>query len=283
MLVIGRYYRILQYLSIDVMLGALASGAMAARLMGQEMPRVWWIALPLSVWVVYTTDHLLDARRLQHRAHSARHLFHHQYHYAIAVAWAGALMICITWAPWQAPQELLLLGMGMGMLVLLHLGIVSWAKGRARWWLQKELGVGLIYSAGVWGGPLALADGPAGAAVWLAAAQFFGLAMINLLVFSIYEESLDAQDGQTSFVRAVGKAFARRLAGLIALLVAAGGWLALRQDAAPFMARVQAVYAAMLLLLVWIAADEPRFAPQERYRLWGDLVFLFPALAVWIP
>jgi 4-hydroxybenzoate polyprenyltransferase len=281
--VIGRYYRILQYLSIDVMLGALASGAMAARLMGQAMPAVWWTALPLSVWVVYTTDHLLDARRMQGQAHSARHLFHHRYYYAIAAAWAGALMICITWAPWQAPQELLLLGMGMGMLVLLHLGIVSWAKGRARWWLQKELGVGLIYSAGVWGGPLALSHGPASPAVWLAAAQFFGLAMINLLVFSVYEEAADTQDGQTSFVRAVGRKFALRLVWLIALLTAAGGWLALRQEPDPGMMRVQAVYAAMLLLLMWIAADQRRFAPQERYRLWGDLVFLFPALAVWIP
>ncbi len=44
-------------------LAALGGGVMATRVTGALMPRTFYLLLPLSVWVVYTPDHLLDARR----------------------------------------------------------------------------------------------------------------------------------------------------------------------------------------------------------------------------
>jgi hypothetical protein len=246
------------------------------------MPLVWWIALPLSVWVIYTTDHLLDAYRLQERASTPRHRFHHRYFRPIALVWGLGLLSCLTWIPWLAPPRLLWFGLGMGGLVLLHLALVFLVKDRTSLLFIKELGVGGIYAAGVWGGPLALHLGhwPSGIA-WLFG-QFFLLAMINLLAFSMYEHDIDEQDGHTSFVRAVGRRGARSLImgmGIGVILLGLWAWHA---HPGPLRPAVQGVLMAMLALL-WLVSFWPRwFAQAERYRIWGDAVFLLPGLIGWL-
>ena len=273
-------YRYVRILSLDVVGGALASGAMVVRLVGEPMPWMWWVALPLSVWVIYTTDHLLDAYRLKGRASTLRHRFHHMHFRAIGLIWALGLLSCLSWIPWLAPLRLLWFGLGMGGLVLLHLALVFWVKDRISLLLIKELGVGGIYSLGVWGGPLLLhpAQWPPGIG-WLFG-QFFLLAMINLLLFSMYEYEIDERDGHTSFVRAIGRGGTRKLILGLGCLVMLFGVLA--QSEAPWRWAVQGVMLAMLLVL-WLVSFVPQwFAPRERYRIWGDVVFLFPGLLCWL-
>lgn len=252
---------------------------MVAQLVGQPMPWVWWLALPLSVWVIYTTDHLLDAYRLQARASTPRHRFHHRHFRPIALLWGLGLLSCLSWIPWLAPPRLLWFGLGMGGLVLLHLGLVFLVKDRTSLLLIKELGVGGIYAAGVWGGPLVLhpEHWPPGVGAWFG--QFFLLAMINLLAFSMYEHDIDERDGHTSFVRAIGLGRTRRLIlGLGLGVLALGAW---RGGVGAQAAGVQGVYALMLGVL-WLVSFQPHwFAPGERYRIWGDAVFFLPGL-LWL-
>lgn len=278
-----KVWRLARILSLDVVLGAVASGSLAAYWLKQPMPWIWWLALPLSVWVIYTTDHLLDAYRLKERASTPRHAFHYQYFRPLLLLWGLGLLSCLTWIPWQAPREMWLLGFIMGGLVLAHLGLVYWVGDRISWLFIKELGVGSIYAAGVWGGPLVFAwpDWPTGTLGLFA--QFWLMALINLLFFSLYERHIDEQDGHSSFVRAIGPQRARQLIGLLVLLVLVLGLtLCLDESAASvLLLKVQAVYLLMLSLLSAVSFAENRFRPQERYRIWGDAAFLLPAL-VWL-
>lgn len=274
-------YAFLQLLSIDVILGALFSGMMVARLLAVDMPVYWYWVLPLSVWVIYTTDHLMDARRLKDSAHTPRHLFHYQYFKWIVLVWGGSILLCTLYVPWIISTEILYFGLGMGGLVLVHLALVWLIGDRIAWFIHKELGVGAIYAAGVWGAPLALYADTIPIWTWITAMQFFLLALLNLLTFSTYERETDALDQHTSFVRALGERRTRLLIGLLAILIIGLGFYAvLISEPTSFLWSVQAVYALMLGTMLWVFFDEKIFRLAERYRLWGDAVFMLPILTL---
>lgn len=273
-----RILDILRILSIDVVLGAWASGGMVIWWLECEMPLVWWTALPLSVWVIYTTDHLMDAYRLQDRAHTARHLFHHQYFRVIGIIWIICLIGCVALIPWFLTQEILLFGCVMGMLVLVHLGLVRIIGNRISWLFHKELGVGLIYASGIWGAPILSCDVVNSDVVPLLFIQFLLLALINLLVFSAYEWDTDELDGHTSFVRAIGLLNTRKLIGGMMLIIMGLGIVFLISEPATMKSlSIQGTYLTMLVILLLISFFPNWFTHNERYRVWGDAVFIFPS------
>ena len=117
MTTLGKVYRLAQFLSLDVVLGALFTGMMAAKLLNCPLPLAWWIGFPLSVWIFYTADHLMDAYRLGAQAHTDRHLFHYTYFrfpFDLMVC-LGALFISVGHI-FMAPLSLFLLGLVMGSL-----------------------------------------------------------------------------------------------------------------------------------------------------------------------
>jgi hypothetical protein len=271
-----------QLLSIDVAAGALASGSLAAWWLGLEMPWAWWVALPLSVWVIYTLDHLLDARRLKGQAHTPRHLFHHQHFTVIVIGWMLGFVSCFFLLPVFLPWQIWWFGLGMGGLVLLHLGLVKLIGDRVSWLFHKELGVALIYALGVWGGPLSLIEGDWMSWHWLPLLQFLALALINLLAFSAYEVEVDQLDGHTSFVRAIGRKNTRLLIGLLAFVhLGIGGYLGKEMALPDAWWLLQAIMAIMLFILLLISYWPRYFTQAERYRLWGDAVFILP-LMIWL-
>ncbi len=273
--------QVARILSLDVVLGALASGGMAAKWLNVAMPWVWWIALPLSVWVIYTADHLLDAYRLQGKASTPRHLFHHQFFCPLTWIWGGGLISCLTWIPYFAPKEMWFFGFAMGGVVLIHLGLVYLIGDRTSLLFIKELGVGGIYSLGVWGAPLVSNWGNWPMATESLLLQFFLLALINLLLFSWYEHHIDERDGHTSFVRAIGPQRASWLILSLIVFVVGIGITQVQELSSPIFWLIQGCYALMLLVLGLVAFGHSFFGKNERYRVWGDMVFLFP-FVIWL-
>ncbi len=266
-------------LSLDVAAGSIGGAALAARALRVSMPWTWYVALPLAVWAVYTLDHLLDAQRIGDEAQAPRHRFHHRHRVPLALGWlvASALTLILTIA--LLPPRALIFGGVMSLLVVGHLLMVRWIGSRTSPLLMKELGVAAIYTLGIWGLPL-LRHGPAlNAAELLPLAQFFALALMNLLIFSLFERRADARDRQTSLTLALGpRRTGRLIVGLfIAVLLASGGalWQARQQ-----VLEIQSVLLLMAVTLVAIPRHPRWFARHERYRVWGDAVFLFP-LPLW--
>jgi len=166
----------------------------------------------------------------------------------------------------------------MAGLTVLHLSLVTIIGNKVSWLLHKELGVGFIYSAGVWGGPMMMFPMKIQAPIFLLFAQFFLLAMINLFIFSIYEYDTDEQDGHTSFIRAIGLSNAKIGVGIFAVLHIGLGILSLYLSAFfPY----QLILHMMLLLLILTLTCDKWFGQKERYRLWGDAAFLLPVL-IWL-
>lgn len=266
-------------LSLDVVSGALICGAMVAKMLTISMPWVWWIALPLSVWVVYTADHLLDAYKLGKEANTKRHLFHYKNFKIILWIWGIAGLSCITWIFYFSPYHLKLFGLGVGLLVALHLLLVNLVGNRVSLALQKELGVAIIYAVGVYGGPFVIHGEGVSKVEGLLFFQFFLLCLGNLLMFALFEIETDRKDGHSSFVRAIGKAGARRLILLILGIALALSMLTVMNE--PSLGELQVVSSQILMigLHILIMIRPKFFALNERYRILGDAVFLLP---IWL-
>src|SRR5689334_7150262 len=79
MTVLVKFYRLLNILSVDVALGAVCCAAWFATLFEVTLRPHAFVVLGLTVWIIYTADHLLDAKRTEGVASTKRHRFHQQH------------------------------------------------------------------------------------------------------------------------------------------------------------------------------------------------------------
>lgn len=246
------------------------------------MPVAWYVLLPLAVWVAYTVDHLLDARRIGAEASTPRHRFHHQWFSVLAVLVAlgavGGLAVAILLLELRA----VLFGLGLGGVVGLHFLLVRLVGSKASPLLIKELGVAMVYTAGTWGLPLMVAGRWDPSLIAVPVGQFLLLALVNLLELSLYEAETDARDRQTSLVQAIGREGGLRLVRLLLAMAAGLGVLPLLVSDATGLLRLELVYAIMAGLLAAIILRPGWFGRNERYRAWADAAFLLPYIYVLI-
>ena len=277
--VVERAYAAVRLVSVDVAGAALGGGVMAAHVLRAAPRPAFYVLLPAAVWAVYTLDHLIDARRMGPTAATPRHRFHGRHATAL---WAALVPVALACGA-VGLVDLSWLGIGFGAamvaLVGLHELIVKLAGNRASPLLVKELGVGVIFTAGTWGLPAIVRWVAAGPPPWPAAVlvgQYALLAGVNLIEFSLFEARRDAAAGQTSFVRGVGRPAAARVAA--ALLLAQLPAAALIFTADPVDRWAEALLLAMAAGLAAILRFPRGFVRHERYRTVGDGVFLLPLL-----
>lgn len=243
---------------------------MAEHMARTRMEGGWWVALLSAVWCVYTGDHLLDARRPPTQGESFRRVFHRRHARVISIAAFCSIALGLA-AAWTLAPPIRLFGLGLSLLALAYLAS---AQGLLFASLPKEPIAGLLYAAGIWGGPILMSEG---SARWLLlAATLHGLAAIlNLTMVGVFEAEADRIEGHRSLAlrfgqRATTRAawFAASIGALVsvALAVTTGHsalvWLVLA---------IQIATPAALLL------GRPWSERHERYRLWGDSVFLLGA------
>lgn len=279
--VFRRLYGFLRLLSLDVVAGAIGSGIMVSYFSGYQYTP-WFLAiLGIAVWLIYTLDHLLDARRLGASASTPRHQFHHKYFKPVSLAWvilacAGGIIVL-----WKMDVSVIWFGLVMGGFTVLHLALVKLVGDRTSPFLVKEMGVAFVYAAGVWGLPALDTHLWNDLQFLVSFFQFLLLALINLLLFSFYEYDTDEQDKQTSFVRAIGKKRSRNFLGILLALIPVSEVLIL--IIFPEWNHLDSVGLIHLLMWVVLAAlwSFPNwFGRFERYRSWGDGAFLLPFLSL---
>lgn len=274
-------FSLLNILSLDVAAGAFAWAWMLNGFRFVGMPPFYFVILPLAVWVIYTADHLLDAYRLKESAHTPRHRFHYRYFKPILAVWILGMGACLVLSFLNLPKEGIYLGLLLGGLTLLHLALVRWMGRKVSPFVLKEFAIAAIYTAGIWGLPYWLYD-LGTLAQHLEILQFFLLALVNLLLFSIYEYEVDEQDGHGSFVRGIGKIKARTLIAILLLTVLVlAGVVAyeVQNDWLPWDYMIEFVISVMALIFGAMLIFPTWFGKAERYRLIGDGIYLLP---LWI-
>ncbi len=273
------FYAYLQILSLDVVLGACVMCYFFAFYL-DVYPNIYnYLSLGLTVWLIYTLDHLLDAAKVKHEAHTARHRFHQDHARVIWVFWMLAGILGIGNSFFFLEERTLYYGIGLSVLVSFHFLLTQIERLKNALLLQKETRIALMYSLGVALAPYSLQHSTWSWEDATLLLQLGLVAWVNLLIISCYERDIDRQDGHVSMARRMEKAALERLMqGLMG-----GQWFMALIACCLGSARMRLlslILALMMFTLALVQSQRAYFRPHERYRAWADGVFFFPIVLV---
>ena len=266
-----RIIHFVQNLSLDITIGAMISSWFIGELLEVPVSGPMIAGLGIAIWLIYTADHLLDAQKAEGQIANPRHDFHRRYQKPI-LALALLFFGLGIFNAFQLPERTIYYGLvlvGLSGLYFLYLKLSPSQR-------FKELFAALVYTAGLFTGPLSLLS-ELGWPVLVLSLQFFLLAFANLLILPMYEQEIDQQQGVASVATRKGSKvvqFEARIAialsyGLIMLVV----FLSDRFD------QESAVFTLMTTALLALVSKPSLFRQYQLYRLIGDGVFFLPALA----
>ncbi len=199
---IPKLYRYLNILSLDVVAGAIICSMFVAKVLKVNMPVAVPVALGLAVWVIYTFDHLMDARVSDKALASERHSFHRRHFYLLSSCMISGLA-GIAVLLFIMPPVTVLWGSALGCAVLAYFLMIHLLQ--FKWLVHKELMVALIYASGIFTGPLSIYTGQVGLLHVILFLQFVIMALLNLIIFSLYDEEFDRRASFPSLVLSFGE------------------------------------------------------------------------------
>jgi 4-hydroxybenzoate polyprenyltransferase len=271
-------FRYIQYLSFDVVAGAIISSLFIAQLIGVSLTNAILIGLGIAIWLIYTADHLIDAKKIKGDAINPRHSFHQKHFKTISTFGMIAFLIGV-WNISFLPMETIKFGGILIFCVGVYFVTIRLADRKSLW--HKEMSAALIYSFGIFAGPLSLLGDIPYSTIFLFV-QFSIIVILNLLIFPIYEVESDAKDNMKSLAITVG---VKRLKGAIKLLfvlvfiLTAIGMLELQMlsDGSNWILG-QLIFLLMTGVLLSLMIWPSLFKMHNLYRLLGDGVFYFPLI-----
>ncbi len=198
MRLIHRVFQVISWLSLDVVIGAMASLYFFQELLHVSLDWPEFVLLGLAVWTIYNLDHLLDARKITNTT-SPRRVFHRKYQAILGVGILIAVLLGLAgaffWMGWGKEFQLTL--------------ILAFSMFGCRWAIQKfgpvllkEVSIALFYVLGTIWLPLLRAEAAdLSWAVLIFAALYFVLALLNLWMLSFLDREEDRQHGFLSIAQ----------------------------------------------------------------------------------
>jgi hypothetical protein len=265
-----RLYKYFNLLSIDIAAGAVAGACFFSSILHVAVRPYAFGCLGLTVWIIYTTDHLLDANKIRGMASTVRHRFHQRNFNLLSVMVIAASVVDVALIFFIKKPVLyggFLVASVVGLYLLVHRRLA----------FLKEIVVAFLYTAGILLPSLPVTSVQLSLFHYTLFILFFNTALINLLLFSWFDLKNDLADKATSFVTVAGKR--PTLNVLWTLFVLNGclcGYIAIESQQLIYPLIIILMNVVMLLILVfrnWFVCD-------DRYRLLGDAVFLLPFIAM---
>lgn len=276
------WWQIFNILSIDVVIGAVAGGEMAVKLLRVEPGFAWRIVLPLSVWIVYTLDHLIDGIRLKESSHTVRHFFHYYYSKRIITAIIILSVVNIILILFYLERPIVIFGIYTGIATMVYLLIVFVSGKKRSFLLQKELFVSLIYTAGIWGGPSALRHFELTIPEIVLMLDFFLIVWIAILILSVYEVDKDRFDKHNTVTVNFGIRKTNFLIYLLTSVVFVTAIIEIIKTDDLLFAMAFKILLIMVMLLLLILSFPEKIRKNNVYRILIELVFWLPGLFVFI-
>jgi len=277
-----RIYRYFQFLGLDIVLGALASSCFASRLFQARPGMIWWITLALTVWLLYTGDHMLDAWRQRKKVKREMHQFLLRHRkvilYALGVVAAVDVILVLNLLEREVFKFALILA---GLVLLFYAMRHVFRKNRVLF-IPGEFFVLLLYLAGTWLGPVVMADAVFESSQALVALLFAAVLLMNLGVISLYDLQLDSRMGISSLAQILGKKSTRNLlitTGVGIYLASLLEFLVFESSRYTQFALILCGMASILLLEVFLPS---RFRRNDVYRWTADGVLFMGFLSLLI-
>ncbi|MEL7147097.1 MAG: hypothetical protein AAFO69_12060, partial [Bacteroidota bacterium] len=113
-------------MSLDIVFGAMIFSAFLAQILEVHVPLVVFVEVGLAIWVVYTWDHLNDAK-VGHELRSFRHRFHRRYQKNLLISMIGALLLGAALV-FFLPLRTIYLGVILSVGVLAYFAILQFDR-----------------------------------------------------------------------------------------------------------------------------------------------------------
>ena len=277
-----KFYRYLHFLSLDIVLGALASSCFAARLFGSNPGMIWWITLALTVWLLYTADHMLDAWK--HRKKIERDLHYFMMKNRKTLVWSmGVVTVVNVLLIFNLlDQELMKYALFLAGLVLLFYAMRHVFKKNRILNVPGEFFVMILYMAGTWLGPAVALEGDYEAGHGMIALIFLGVLLMNLGVISLYDIKLDSRMGIASLANLLGMKRTKNLllgTGIAIYLISLLQFLVFDMDR---YSQYALILTGMITILLLVLYYPSRFRQKDYFRLAADAVLYMGFLALLI-
>ena len=263
-------YRFLNVVSVDVALGAVVCAMFFGHIFGTQPTLAGLLSLGISVWMIYSADHLMDAYALGKEASTRRHRLHQKKFLTMSLLLGLAAIVNVMLLVYLR-RPVLIWGLCLATIVFIYLMLHQYINP------FKELLVSILYSGGVLLPALSLHAGPVSLSEKLLVATFVITALINLILFSWFEWEHDLMDKRLSLVTRFGERSARSMIWLlygVQMLL-----FALIADEGTKLSELSCI-ATMNLILLIIFVAPARFKHDDQYRLVGDSIFLLPVLYI---
>ena len=193
-----------QNLSLDITIGAVVMTLFIAKVLQVDLTIPMIGGLAIAIWLIYTVDHLLDAKKFQEESVNPRHAFH-QRNFKLVSSVALIVFFVGLWNLKFLPERTLYYGFVLVALSGLYL-TYSFISKKA---LNKEVFAAFVYTAGISTAPISLnvyIDGLQAILIL----QVFLLAYANLMTISLYELEMDIEDHHASVATLKGASRVRQ-------------------------------------------------------------------------
>lgn len=272
------YQSILNFIntySILVALGSLSSYLFFSNLFDVKPNYVLASGLSLSMWIIYTLDHLLDGLGIGKNASSIRHREHFLRQKQI-IRWIISGSIIIIGLSFWVPRVYYSYVLFLSILTFLHF-CINYFLSRKYKFLRylKEIFVALVVTIGFVVTPLI------GNEVSLNLPQltyifiiFYFINLSNLLIFSFYDRDRDQRDNMLTIAHLYSRSKFRSLIYLgigISMIMLIISYINCHLTSIIFF-----VFVSMQLTLLCITIFSSYFKFNDRYRFFGDLIYLYP-------
>lgn len=198
-------------MSLDVVLGACAGLFFFQHLLELSFTPVVYVLMGLAVWGIYTFDHLMDARNIEGRASSARHLFH-QVHFKKLLIWLFLVGVVGLYLAFNFINfsRLISFGLLLGTMIVGNIMLLKFLGKRLTF--LKELTTAAFYTAGITLVPLIrFVNGGLPRVFWFFAFGYFVMAWFNLLLLAYMDKDSDQRDKMGSIVNTFGESVTHNL------------------------------------------------------------------------
>lgn len=262
-------YRFLNIISVDVALGAVVSSLFFAKIMNANVRAFAYVALGLTVWIVYTIDHLLDAKRLTVTASTQRHKFH-QHNFNTLIVLVVFAMIIDGFAVLSIRSSLLAAGLLLSSVIAFYLLLQRYLSP------FKEFFGGILYTAGVVL-PAALfgTEVNTGQNILLII-HFTIVVWMNLFLFSMFDHVHDKTHNYVSFTTKMGET-KTKIVIVVLFLFSIFIWVYQLNNHDRYASSILLLMNIVLFVIFW---KKESLADNELYRFAGDAVFLLPLIYI---
>jgi hypothetical protein len=194
-------------LSLHIVAGACISALFIADVLNVELSRSHLVILGLSVWIIYTIDHLIDGSKTENPT-APRHQFHKQHQNVILMALPW-FFIFLFFNLFKVPTNTLISGFFVVCLVFLY--FLTYKQLSLRIPSYKELLIALGFSLGVFVTAIDFSAELLNLGLFLLFIQFFMLSYLNVLIISVLDYHIDKQDGFISIATNKDQEYIERL------------------------------------------------------------------------